>query len=540
MIKKIYANKLISRALSAVLSLSLILPLSSCTSDTPQDTDALQITETPAVSEPGVEKRPTGEVDADAKNVDVIAISSAEELSKIGNDKKYPLDGDYVLVADIDLSDFGFFTPIGGSVSECGIVEGDNVFTGTFDGRGHTIYALSIDVSSSERVHVGLFGSVGSKNKDDPAEIKNLILKNVSVTGNAGGPATYAALAGQVDGYAKVDNIALICGKVEIKVGGGDILGIGSLIGQCRTQDWTGCSNNGISITNIFTNLEVIGENNGRSNYTSGLIGRIRASDLGTLANVLQIGSVTHENDKGNAIAAGDSHAKVNQNVYYRAGCAVDNNYNGKTKSVRSLLGGETLLDTDYWSVTEGSYPMLKLMLDSSLYSELDFVTLTFADGESAKKITSDFTLPTEIFGREISWVSGSESVIKISGENAEVTKPSSGQVKVTLKAYLDGAARSFTVNVDSGIVGRIVFDGENTLSAENYPAGTDFRWTVVSVKNGRTLGSASSGGTFTLDTDMLNSIVTLSADGFDDVHFYYSTIPSVSIESDTAYYDVS
>lgn len=103
MMNKINANKIISRALSAVLSLSLILPLSSCTSDTPQETDALQqIEETLAVSEPGAEKRPTGEIDADAKNVVGIAISSAEELSKIGKDKKYPLDGDYVLVADID------------------------------------------------------------------------------------------------------------------------------------------------------------------------------------------------------------------------------------------------------------------------------------------------------------------------------------------------------------------------------------------------------------------------------------------------------
>lgn len=538
--KKNNAEKILSRTLTALISLSLLFSLPSCVSESPEGDSGTQSRETATESESGVEKRPTGEVDADAKKVEGIAISSAEELPKIGRDKKYPLDGDYVLVADIDLSDYGTFTPIGGYVSECGIVEGDNVFTGTFDGRGHTIYALSIDVSSPERVHVGLFGSVGSKYKEDPAVIKNLILKNVSVKGSAGGPATYAALAGQVDGYASLDNIALICGRVEVKVGGGDILGISSLIGQCRTQDWTGCSNNGISITNIFTNLEVIGENNGHSNYTSGLIGRIRGSDLGTLSNVLQIGSVTHEGDKGNAIAAGDSHAKVNQNVYYRAGCAVDNNYNGKTKSSRSLVSGEIELDPACWSVNEGSYPMLKSMLESSLYSELDFVTLTFENGDSAEKVTSSFTLPTEIFGNEISWSSGSAGVIAISGDRAEVKKPPSGQVRVTLTAYLGGAARSFSVNVDSGVVGRIAYDGESTLTAKSYPAGTSFTWSVFSVTNGKAVGSPVSGDTFALDSSMLNSIVALSADGFDDVHFYYSAIPSVSIESDTAYYDVS
>ena len=50
------------------------------------------------------ELRPDGKLDDDAKDIDGIALSSAEDLAKIGNDKKYPLDGNYVLVADIDMS----------------------------------------------------------------------------------------------------------------------------------------------------------------------------------------------------------------------------------------------------------------------------------------------------------------------------------------------------------------------------------------------------------------------------------------------------
>ena len=45
------------------------------------------------------ELRPDGKLDDDAKDVDGIALSSAEDLAKIGNDKKYPLNGNYVLVA---------------------------------------------------------------------------------------------------------------------------------------------------------------------------------------------------------------------------------------------------------------------------------------------------------------------------------------------------------------------------------------------------------------------------------------------------------
>lgn len=136
------------------------------------------------------ELRPDGKLDDDAKDVDGIALSSAEDLAKIGNDKKYPLDGNYVLVADIDMSNYGAFTPIGGSASECGIVEGANVFSGTFDGRGHTIYGLKVDVTANERSHVGMFGTVASTKSDSPAVIKNLIIKYPSVTGTANAPAT--------------------------------------------------------------------------------------------------------------------------------------------------------------------------------------------------------------------------------------------------------------------------------------------------------------------------------------------------------------
>lgn len=251
------------------------------------------------------------------------------------------------------------------------------MFSGTFDGRGHTIYGLKVDVTANERSHVGMFGTVASTKSDSPAVIKNLIIKYPSVTGTANAPATYAVLIGQADGYVNIDNVALISGEVNISVGGnGDNLGFGALIGQCRTQDYTGLNNNGINITNVFSNVDVTGENNGRSNYTSGLIGRIRGSDIGKLSNVLMLGSVYHAGEKSHSIAAGDSHAKVNENVYYRAGYSIDVNFNGKTKSSRSLLEANAEFSSDEWSVVEGRYPMLGMMLESKLYTPLDFVTV--------------------------------------------------------------------------------------------------------------------------------------------------------------------
>lgn len=487
------------------------------------------------------ELRPDGKLDDDAKDVDGIALSSAEDLAKIGNDKKYPLDGNYVLVADIDMSNYGAFTPIGGSASECGIVEGANVFSGTFDGRGHTIYGLKVDVTANERSHVGMFGTVASTKSDSPAVIKNLIIKYPSVTGTANAPATYAVLIGQADGYVNIDNVALISGEVNISVGGnGDNLGFGALIGQCRTQDYTGLNNNGINITNVFSNVDVTGENNGRSNYTSGLIGRIRGSDIGKLSNVLMLGSVYHAGEKSHSIAAGDSHAKVNENVYYRAGYSIDVNFNGKTKSSRSLLEANAEFSSDEWSVVEGRYPMLGMMLESKLYTPLDFVTVKLADGDRAEKVTSNFTLPTDVFGTAIEWNSSDTSSIKIDGENAIVTKPDSGVKKVILTATIDGISRTFSYSVDSDIKGFISFDGDKTLTAMSYSDGTTFNWTVYDPLTGDVRKTETgTTGTFTLDESLLESVVALEADGA-NAYFYYSNLPSVSITSDTEYYDIS
>ncbi len=76
----------------------------------------------------------SGQPDADADTLEGIVIKTAADLQRIGKSDSYPLDGDYVLAADIDMSILTSFTPIGGAESESGIVSGPNVFSGTFDG----------------------------------------------------------------------------------------------------------------------------------------------------------------------------------------------------------------------------------------------------------------------------------------------------------------------------------------------------------------------------------------------------------------------
>ncbi len=482
-----------------------------------------------------IEKLPTGEVDADADSLDTIVIRTAEELMRIGKDPAFPLDGDYTLVADLNLSDVENFTPIGGAESQSGIVAGDNVFSGTFDGRGHTLVGLKFHVSAADSVHVGLFGTVASTNAEDPAVIRNLILKDVSVTGTALGPAAYAALIGQASGYVTIDNIALLSGKVEIRADSGDLLGVASLIGQCRTDTATGYTNEGIHITNIYTNLTVIADNNGKSNYTSGLIGRIRGSNLGTLREVLQLGAVTHENEQGYAIAAGDVGIINRKNVFYLEGVGINPNLFGSGKTTVALNNATIPLLKETWHIERGLPPMPIIAYESPLFSPLDFLTLSFTGGESVRSVQSDFDLPDTVLDEPVRWISSNERVIAVNGSIAVVTPPKIGMIDVVLTAYTAEEAKSFTLRVRSTTPTELLTDFETkTLYAKNYPEDTEFTWVIEDMTTGAHVQTVTETEGKLALTVPPNCKITLKAKEYEDIVYYYTSIPTLAITSPT------
>lgn len=84
----------------------------------------------------------------------LITIGTAEDLAKIGVDNKFPLAGNYVLAADLELAEW---IPIGPGEK--------NAFTGNFDGANHTITLRSIagsvfvdGTSTNPAVYLGVFG----------------------------------------------------------------------------------------------------------------------------------------------------------------------------------------------------------------------------------------------------------------------------------------------------------------------------------------------------------------------------------------------
>ena len=150
----------------------------------------------------------------------VITINSADELGKIGKDSNYPMNGDYVLGTDIDLDGVNW-VPIGGSSGpQYGLVEGDRVFSGTFDGRGHVISNLTITFngqqSAEDTNQTGLFAMIGSDDASDYAEVKNLVFSEVAIAHTLGHGDSIGALAGDANGYTKVNNIAVASGSIQV------------------------------------------------------------------------------------------------------------------------------------------------------------------------------------------------------------------------------------------------------------------------------------------------------------------------------------
>jgi len=101
-----------------------------------------------------------------------IEISTVAQLQLIGSGGGYPLDGDYVLVQDIDSSPTAAwnsgqgFAPIGSYAQP---------FTGTLDGGGHVVSELVINRPGAQ--FAGLFGAIG------PAgSVSNLTLTSASLT----------------------------------------------------------------------------------------------------------------------------------------------------------------------------------------------------------------------------------------------------------------------------------------------------------------------------------------------------------------------
>ena len=143
---------------------------------------------------------------------DPYQIATASQLNRV---RRY-LNKNYILTADIDLSSYENWEPIGvfkaasEDDEEAPVME--LTFSGVFNGNGHKI--SNIHISRDNDVGVGLFGCVAGDN----ASVKNLVVENTTVSGKQ--------LVGGVIGYASFKNAAESISLVgENNITGGFLVG---------------------------------------------------------------------------------------------------------------------------------------------------------------------------------------------------------------------------------------------------------------------------------------------------------------------------
>lgn len=219
-------------------------------------------------------------------------VCDEDGLYNIRND----LDANYILGQDISLtkwqSNLGW-TPIG---------DNSNPFTGTIDGKGHTISNLYIHNATNEPK--GLFGRVTQ------AEIKNIHLKDVQVHGSR----TVGGLAGLI--YLTTISNSSSSGNVRGEIWTGGLVGISSqsTIEQSYTEGTVE------SVGNIVGGLVGTNQNGGvvrsyseanikhtvSGGYVGGLIGENSVGSIqdsyakGTVIGRDYVGGLIGRNDQGN------------------------------------------------------------------------------------------------------------------------------------------------------------------------------------------------------------------------------------------------
>lgn len=275
---------------------------------------------------------------------DEILVYTAADLYSIRNNPT----GKYIQMADIDLSGYSNWSPIGNS---------STMFNGTYDGNGFTITNLKINRPNSE--NQGLFGLVGSQ-----AKIMNVALENINInsgnynggltgfnygyvyncysTGTITGKKWTGGLVGQNNG--NIENCYSTCSVSSARSAGG-------LIG----------SNHG-SVKNCYATGRVTGLNTNSFNEdknTGGLCGY----SFGIVGNCYATGKVTGQRFVGGLI--GFDYSSIIYNSYWDTQSSGQTSSSGGLgKTTAQMKQKSTYSSWDFhnvWENIEGqSYPFLR------------------------------------------------------------------------------------------------------------------------------------------------------------------------------------
>jgi filamentous hemagglutinin family protein len=377
------------------------------------------------------------------------------------------------------------FAPVGNATTP---------FAGTFDGLGHTISGLTINLPSEN--NVGLFGKTSAA-----AVIQNVGLVGGSVTGS------YAV--GGLVGWGK--------GTINNSYATDSVSGssyVGGLLG----------ANYG-TVSNSYATGSVSG-----SSYVGGLLG----ANYGTVSNSYATGSVT------------SSGSNVGGLVGYNSGSISNSYWNTSTTGQSSSAGGTGLTSAEMmqasrfaswnisktggsgavWRIYEGhTAPLLRSFLTPLTLSDAQDVSGTYnGSAQSGATTASGLVLGAAATGTNAGFYNGYYSTQQgydITGGNLTITGASLSAISMSGTRAYDGtadvAASIFTL---TGLVGTedLVLSGKGTISSKNVGTYESVGLGTLALGNGST-GLASNytftGGTRTaIITQADLNVSGLSASG--------------------------
>ena len=215
------------------------------------------------------------------------------------------LDAHYMMIADIefteaDFAEDGAFYNSGKGWQPIGTDSAP--FNGYFDGNGHTIKGLQINIFGSSTVYAGLFGYV--KN----CTIRNLGMVDSCIKGTSTSNSSYA-YAGGIVGYASNSTITNCynAGSVTVTVSASDSRAYaGGIVGGATSNTTiTNCYNTGSVTAPVSASYSRA--------YTGGIVGYAYSSS--TIANCYNTGCVTATSYAGGIV--GYAYSSSISDCYY-------------------------------------------------------------------------------------------------------------------------------------------------------------------------------------------------------------------------------
>ena len=449
-------------------------------------------------------------------------IQSVSDLNTLASDVNSGTDYSgkcFKLTADLDYSGVALFDTDEDGTADSNFTtigygdESDgNCFVGIFDGNGKYIKGITVNTPSA--AGVGLFGYIFQ-----PAEIRNLTLKNCSFTGNF----EVGAIAGASSGSATNSTFGIYDCTVESTVK------VTAVTTTIESEDYPGTYAGGIigfcgslTVSDCTSAATVKGDES-----VGGIAGHITGSTLGgVIDNCFFSGSVTGgtEATEVGTIVGGrgpidveeGTIGTINLTLFDADGDAISNatrlsNYDDLEANV--TLSGRTLYKDNSWNTICLPFAMTAAQVTAQLAPTklMTLSTATFDDGT----LTLNFADATEIEAGKpyiIKWTSGEDFTPTFTGVTVSSTAPTD----------VEGTAANF-----HGIYSPYSTGGENKsmlyLGANNtlyYPnaAMTINAFRAYFTLNGITAGDLpSEARAFVLNFgDESTGIVSVSADSKD------------------------